>query len=107
MAYFAIGMALYSPGSYEELLSRLTDGLSWTSCWEQSFTAPSKSAIFQARQRLGPELLAALFARVAKPIGTPGTAGVWLGTTTCAKALADCSAKRRNPRRAPARRVRR
>ena len=78
MAYFAIGMGLYSEGSYEDVLSQLTDGLSWASGWAESFTPPSKSAIFQARARLGPEPLAALFARVAKPIGTPGMAGVWL-----------------------------
>ena len=78
MAYFAIGMGLYSEGSYEDVLSQLTDGLSWASGWEESFTLPSKSAIFQARARLGPEPLAALFARVAKPLGTPETAGVWL-----------------------------
>jgi hypothetical protein len=28
MAYFAIGMALYSEGSYEDVLAQLTDGLS-------------------------------------------------------------------------------
>ena len=78
MAYFAIGMALYSEGSYEDVLSQLTDGLSWASGWEQSFTPPSKSAIFQARARLGHEPLAALFARVAKPLATPQTPGAWL-----------------------------
>jgi len=78
MAYFAIGMGLYSEGSYEDVLTQLTDGLSWASGWEQSFSLPSKSAIFQARVRLGPEPLEALFARVAKPLGTPGMAGVWL-----------------------------
>ena len=78
MAYFAIGMGLYSEGSYEDVLSQLTDGMSWASGWKESYTAPSKSAIFQARARLGPEPLEALFARVAKPIGTAKTAGVWL-----------------------------
>ena len=42
---------------------------------------PSKSAIFQARARLGAEPLAALFERVARPIGrgeTAGTPGGWL-----------------------------
>jgi len=78
MAYFAIGMGLYSEGSYEDVLTQLTDGLSWASGWEQSFSLPSKSAIFQARVRLGSEPLEALFARVAKPLGTPGMAGVWL-----------------------------
>ncbi|MGL5824619.1 MAG: IS4 family transposase [Nocardioides sp.] len=78
MAYFSIGMALYSEGSYEDVLSQLTDGLSWASGWQESYSPPSKSAIFQARARLGPEPLAALFERVAEPIGTADTPGVWL-----------------------------
>ena len=79
MAYFAIGMGLYSEGSYQDVLSQLTDGLSWASGWAESFTAPSKSAIFQARARLGSKPLEALFARVAKPIGRAGMSWVWLG----------------------------
>ena len=71
-------MGLYSEGSYEDVLSQLTDGLSWASGCQESYPAPPKSAIFQARARLGPKPLAALFARVAKPIGTPGMSGVWL-----------------------------
>ena len=78
MAYFAIGMGLYAEGSYEDVLSQLTDGLSWASGWQETFTPPSKSAIFQARARLGSKPLEALFVRVAKPIGTPEMTGVWL-----------------------------
>ena len=78
MAYFSIGMALYSEGSYEDVLAQLTDGLSWASGWSERFTLPSKSAIFQARARLGSEPVAALFARVARPIGQVDTPGVWL-----------------------------
>src|SRR3954462_5161105 len=78
MAYFSIGMALYSEGSYGDVLAQLTDGLSWASGWAESYAPPSKSAIFQARVRLGCEPLAALFERVAKPIGAQATAGVWL-----------------------------
>jgi Insertion element 4 transposase N-terminal/Transposase DDE domain len=78
MTYFAIGMALYSEGSYEDVLSQLTDGLSWSSGWQDSFTPPSKSGIFQARQRLGPEPLEALFRRVAKPLATEVMTGSWL-----------------------------
>lgn len=55
MAYFAIGMALYADHSYEEVLSTLTDGLSWSSGWVQEYPLPTKSAIFQARARLGSE----------------------------------------------------
>ena len=78
MAYFSIGMALYSEGSYEDVLAQLTDGLSWASGWQESHSRPSKSAIFQARARLGSEPLAALFERVAKPIGAEQTPGAWL-----------------------------
>ena len=78
MAYFSIGMALYSEGSYEDVLAQLTDGLSWASGWTETYKPPSKSAIFQARARLGAEPLAALFGRVARPIGTDLTPGVWL-----------------------------
>jgi hypothetical protein len=78
MAYFSIGMALYSEGSYEDVLAQLTDGLSWASGWTETYSPPSKSAIFQARARLGAEPLAALFERVAKPIGGEQTPGVWL-----------------------------
>jgi len=78
MAYFSIGMALYSEGSYEDVLAQLTDGLSWASGWTEAYTPPSKSAIFQARARLGAEPLAALFERVARPIGTDQMPGVWL-----------------------------
>jgi hypothetical protein len=78
MAYFSIGMALYSEGSYEDVLAQLTDGLSWASGWQETYSPPSKSAIFQARARLGSEPLAALFERVARPIGGERTPGVWL-----------------------------
>ena len=53
MAYFSIGMALYSEGSYEDVLGQLTDGLSWASGRQEAYSPPSKSAIFQARARLG------------------------------------------------------
>ena len=78
MAYFSIGMALYSEGSYEDVLAQLTDGLSWASGWQEAYSPPSKSAIFQARARLGSEPLAALFERVAQPIGGEQTPEVWL-----------------------------
>ena len=69
---------MYSDGSYEEVLSQLTDGLAWASGWEDRYASPSKSAIFQARARLGAEPLQELFDRVARPIGTTATAGGWL-----------------------------
>ena len=78
MAYFAIGMALYSEGSYEDVLAQMTDGLSWASGWREQYVMPSKSAIFQARARLGSDPVRLLFERVAAPIAVEGAAGAWL-----------------------------
>jgi hypothetical protein len=77
MAYFSIGMALHSEGSYEDVLGLLTDGLAWASGTEP-VRLPSKSGIFQARARLGVEPVQALFRRVAAPLAEPDAAGVWL-----------------------------
>lgn len=78
VTYFAVGMALYSEGSYEDVFAQLTDGLSWSSRWAETYAAPSKSAIFQARARLGAEPVEALFRRVARPLATDATPGSWL-----------------------------
>ena len=78
MTYFSIGMALQAEGSYEDVLGLLSDGLSWT-LGEDPIVLPSKSAIFQARSRLGPEPLEVLFSRVAVPLATKRTPGAFLG----------------------------
>ena len=80
MAYFSIGMALYSDGSYEDVFEHLTDGLSWSSRFAETWAPPSKSAIFQARARLGFEPMRDLFARVARPLAGPDTPGSWLAS---------------------------
>ena len=78
MAYFAVGMALHSEGSYEDVLGLLTDGLSWTGPGAEPVRLPSKSAISQARERLGFEPLKALFDRVARPLANDETPGSFL-----------------------------
>ncbi len=78
MAYFAVGMALHSEGSYEDVLGLLTDGLSWAEPDAEPVRLPSKSAISQARERLGFEPIRALFARVAEPLATEDAPGSFL-----------------------------
>jgi hypothetical protein len=77
MAYFSIGMALHAEGSYEDVLSLLTDGLAWSSD-EEPIALPSKSAVFQARVRLGSAPLKALFEKVTNPLAHRETKGAWL-----------------------------
>lgn len=78
MAYFAIGMGLHSEGSYEDVLALLTDGLAWAAPVVEPMVLPTKSAIFQARARLGFEPVEALFRRVVRPLATAETPGGWL-----------------------------
>jgi hypothetical protein len=78
MAYFAVGMALHSEGSYEDVLGLMIDGMAWADPDAVPVALPSKSAIFQARDRLGFEPVKALFRRVAQPLAPPETPGSWL-----------------------------
>jgi hypothetical protein len=79
MAYFAMGLALHSEGSYEDVLALMTDGLAWAEATPSELVKlPSKSAIFQARERLGADPVKALFDRVARPLATESTPGCWL-----------------------------
>jgi hypothetical protein len=78
MAYFAVGMALHSEGSYADVLGLLTDGLAWAEPDAEPVKMPSKSAIFQARERLGAEPVQAVFDQVARPLAAAETPGAWL-----------------------------
>jgi Insertion element 4 transposase N-terminal/Transposase DDE domain len=78
MAYFAMGMALHSEGSYQDVLALISDGLAWAQREQGSGRLANKAAISHARDRLGPEPMALLFERVAKPLATRDTPGCWL-----------------------------
>ena len=78
MAYFAMGMALHSEGSYEDVLAMISDGLAWAQREQRSGKLANKAAISHARDRLGPEPMALLFSRVAVPLASADTPGCWL-----------------------------
>lgn len=78
MAYFAMGMALHSEGSYEDVLALISDGLAWVDRQDQPARLASKPAIFHARERLGSKPMALLFERVAQPLASKTTPGCWL-----------------------------
>ncbi len=78
MAYFAMGMAMHSEGSYEDVLALISDGLAWAHRDQRSGKLANKAAISHARDRLGPEPMALLFSRVAGPLAVKDTPGCWL-----------------------------
>src|SRR5659263_585982 len=71
-------MALHSEGSYEDVLALISDGLAWAQRDERSGKLANKAAISHARDRLGPEPMALLFERVARPLAAEETPGCWL-----------------------------
>jgi hypothetical protein len=75
VVYYVLAMTLFSHAGYEEVMRSLVEGLSWQSGWKSRWQVPSKSAIFQARARLGVEPLRELFERACVPVAGPSTAG--------------------------------
>ncbi|MGH8901749.1 MAG: IS4 family transposase [Egibacteraceae bacterium] len=75
--YFVLALCLYAHESYTEVSALLVKGLVWTRDWARPWTDPSDTALVNARRRLGPEPLEALFRQVAKPLAAPDTQGAW------------------------------
>lgn len=74
-----IAMSLWSSDSMRDVLKNLVDGLSeaWVKV-EKYWHIPCKSAITQARQRLGPRVMSHLFYRLVRPMATTETLGAFL-----------------------------
>lgn len=77
VVYLVLALALYCAEPYEEVLRRLTNGLRGLKGWRDDWRVPTDSAVSQARKRLGPEPLAALFDRAAVPVARPGATGAF------------------------------
>ncbi|MEU2794775.1 IS4 family transposase [Streptomyces sp. NPDC007100] len=77
--YFVLGLALFSPAPYLEVMRHLVEGLRSQGLLGE-WRIPGKPSLFRARQRLGCEPLRVLFTTMAKPMGTQDTPGVfWRG----------------------------
>ena len=78
VVYFVLALALFYGDSYEEVMRKLVQGLSWLAVWKSEWHVPTSSALAQARERLGSEPLRELFERAAVPCAQLSTAGAWL-----------------------------
>jgi hypothetical protein len=74
-----IAMGLWAREGLRDVLANLVQGLREQdpAAWAH-WQLPAKSALTQARQRLGPRPLRALFRRLAGPVATPQTPGAFL-----------------------------
>jgi hypothetical protein len=78
VVYFVMALALFRDG-YGEVIRYLVHGLRFARTWSRSWSTPSTSALSQARRRLGENVMATLFWRVAVPVAKAGTPGAWAG----------------------------
>jgi hypothetical protein len=79
MVYFAMAMALFAEDDYEEVAARLAGTLGSWGCWDARWGPPTSGGITKARERLGVEPLAGIFAQVAVPVADQLTRGAFLG----------------------------
>ncbi|HEX6674407.1 MAG TPA: IS4 family transposase [Actinomycetes bacterium] len=83
VVYYVLGLALFAGTGSVEVLRCLVEGLREAAGWRhprepwRSWHLPAKSALVQARARLGAEPLRVLFARTARPLATAATRGAW------------------------------
>ena len=77
VVYYVMALALWREAPLEEVLRVVCEGLQWLSGGEAEAVQASKSAISQARSRLGAEVMHRLADRVLRPLAAPGAPGAW------------------------------
>lgn len=77
VVYYVMALALWREAPLEEVLRVVCEGLQWLSGGEAGAVQASKSAISQARTRLGSEVMKQLADRVLRPLARPKAPGAW------------------------------
>jgi len=77
VVYYVMALALWREAPLEEVLRVVCEGLQWLGGGKASAVQASKSAISQARTRLGSEVMRQLAERVLRPLAPPGAPGAW------------------------------
>lgn len=77
VVYYVMALALWREAPLEEVLRVVCEGLAWLGGGKADAVRASKSAISQARTRLGPEVMEQLAQRVLQPIARPQAPGAW------------------------------
>lgn len=79
VVYYVMALAVWREAPLEEVLRLVCEGLQWLDGADGPAVLPTKSAISQARSRLGEEVMRRLAQRVLQPVATPETLGAWYG----------------------------
>jgi hypothetical protein len=77
VVYYVIALALFMNSSTREVLRCLVEGLQWLRDPSAAVKVAGKSAISQARARLGFDVMRRLHDELVAPIAIPATRGAW------------------------------
>jgi len=77
VVYFVMALALWREAPVEEVLRVVCEGLLWLGGGKSAPVSASKSAISQARSRLGSAVMRELAERVLQPVAKAGAPGCW------------------------------
>ena len=77
VVYYVMALALWREAPLEEVLRVVCEGLNWMGGGEAGAVQASKSAISQARTRLGSQVMRQLAERVLRPLAADGAPGAW------------------------------
>lgn len=77
VVYYVMALALWREAPLEEVLRVVCEGLQWLSDGRADAVQASKSAISQARTRLGSKVMFELAQRVLRPLATADAPGSW------------------------------
>jgi transposase IS4-like protein/DDE family transposase len=77
VVYYVMALALWREAPLEEVLRVVCEGLQWLGGGEAGAVQASKSAISQARTRLGAEVMKQLAQRVLRPLARRDAPGAW------------------------------
>lgn len=77
MVYFVMAMALWREAALEEVLRVVCEGVRWLGAVSGKAACAGKSAISQARSRLGFEVMESLARQVLRPIAAREAPGSW------------------------------
>lgn len=77
VVYYIITMTLYSHAGYREVIRIMVEGLKDLFKNLEGWSVPGKTALINARRRVGEEPLKELFSNIVKPIAVKETKGAW------------------------------
>ena len=77
VVYYVMALSLWREAPLEEVLRVVCEGLQWLGAGEAGAGQASKSAISQARTRLGPDVMRQLAERVLRPLAAIDAPGAW------------------------------